>query len=296
MRELAPDIYVAAEYKLVTVGAILTQDGWVCIDSPPFPRDALDWLTRLKAISDRPVIYLINTDHQRDRILGNMHFGATVVAHQYTAEIMNELRQSFVSVAAENMSANDNELVEIASQKLVPPQVSYTDTLYLQCGDREIMLAHKPSATPGNTWVILPDEQISFVGDSLIVDRHPYIDKACIGPWMDTLTELQDEHAGWTLVPGRGSALDDISEAEPLTEYLRMTRLKVNELLQMERSRSELNALVGELLDFFPADSGQRDEIQRRIKAILEAAYEESRLQDNDTDTYLADGMENEAG
>jgi len=37
MKEIAPGVFIETNYALVTVGAILTSKGWVCIDTPPYP-------------------------------------------------------------------------------------------------------------------------------------------------------------------------------------------------------------------------------------------------------------------
>jgi cyclase len=277
MEELAPNVYVETDYALVTVGAVLTGAGWLCIDTPPYPRDARHWLARLKATSPQPVLYIVNTDHHRDRVLGNSHFDAPVVAHQAAAECILGLKNSFISQAAEEMSANDNELVEIASLKLHPPQISYSDTLYLQCGEREIMLVSRPSATAGSTWVMLPEEKIAFVGDSVIVGQHPYIDGGMTKLWLKTLTDLRRERfASWKFVTGRGP-VTDASKTEPLSEYLRVARRRVSSLHYAGRMRSEIGMLIPEMLSYFPYDQDRREEVQRRIKMGLEAIYEELR-------------------
>src|SRR5512139_866269 len=115
MIEIGRQIYVETGYALVTVGAVLTEAGWVCIDTPPYPRDARAWKAALQAISPLPFKYVINTDHHRDRILGNALFEGMVVAQEHAAAVMLGLRNSFISQAAEELSGNDNELVEIAS-------------------------------------------------------------------------------------------------------------------------------------------------------------------------------------
>ena len=43
MQKLAKDIYVESNFPGVTVGAILTSDGIICIDTPTHPADARRW-------------------------------------------------------------------------------------------------------------------------------------------------------------------------------------------------------------------------------------------------------------
>lgn len=285
MNEIAPHVYVATEYALVTIGAVLTADGWVCIDTPPYPRDTQAWRTALQEISPLPVQYVINTDHHRDRILGNAWFDGIVIAHTHSAEAMNGLRNVFVSQAAEDLSANDNELVEIASIKTIPPQVAFSDSMRLYCGRREFLLTHKAGSSGGNIWVTLPEDKVIFAGDLVVYDQHPVITESASKAWLTSLWNLrQDRYADWTIVPGRGP-LRPVTETEQLSDYLRVARRRVTSILRAGRPRSEIAALTQEFLEVFPYDNDHKDEITRRVKTSLEAIYEELRnSQDGDAE------------
>lgn len=280
MKEVAPRVFVEWNYALVTIGAILTDEGWICIDTPPYPRDAWAWRAELERISDLPIRYIVNTDQHRDRILGDMWFEAPVVVQEAAARHMLDLKSNFVSQAAEELSNNDNQLVEIASVQLTPPQVSYDDSLTLYCGEREVVLYHRPGACYGNSWLALPDEKLLFAGDSVVANQHPPITEGRTSAWLQTLSELQsDAYKGWTIVPGRGKPISS-DEVKPLADYLSTLRRRVASLSKSGRPRSELGGVVGELLGAFPHPPGQRDEIQRRIRAGLETVYEEIRSGD----------------
>ncbi len=281
MDEIAPNVFVETGYALVTVGAVLTDWGWVCIDTPPYPRDARAWRDALREVSGKPVRYVINTDCHRDRILGNAWFEAPVVAHEASARQMHALKAAFISQAADELSTNDNELVEIASLPFVPPQVSFSNSMSLYCGGREIALLHRPGACFGTTWVILGAEKVLFAGDSVILDQHPIISEGATQAWLESLSELRRDHyTGWKVVPGRGAPLDPPA-TEPLFEYLRVARRRVGDLRRAGRPRSEVGNLVAELLPYFPYPARQRDEVQRRIRASLEIIYDEVRSRED---------------
>jgi glyoxylase-like metal-dependent hydrolase (beta-lactamase superfamily II) len=278
-------VFVATEYALVTVGAVLTNEGWICVDTPPYPRDAQAWREGLRQISDEPVRYVVNTDCHRDRILGNAWFDAPVVAQEISAQQMLSLKPTFISQAAEELSTNDNELVAIASLRLVPPQISFADSLTVHCGEREIAILHKPGATFGAAWVMLAPEKVVWVGDTVCVGQHPLITEGNTKAWLNTLSDLRrDRFDGWTVVPGRGAPVDP-SETETLSEYLRVARRRVAGLGRIGRPRSEVGALVSELLPFFPYEPRRRDEVQRRIKGGLEVIYDEMRSQQDGEDS-----------
>lgn len=285
MKEIAPGVLIETEYSLVTVGAILTSEGWVCIDTPLYPRDARSWRAALQAFSDLPIYYVINTDHHRDRILGNTWFDAPVVTHAASAEAISNLKNAFVTQTAEELGANETDLFEIASLKIVLPQISYTDTMTLHCGDRAITLSNRPSATAGNTWVTLAPEKLIFAGDAIVTTQHPYVVDGCSEPWLKSLRILRlDRYDDWTVVSGR-EGIVQIAATSQLSEYLRVARRRINSMLHAARPRSELAMLVPEFLPFFPYPPERRDDIQRRIKTMLEAVYEEMRAnQSGDVD------------
>lgn len=285
MKEIGRGVYIETQYALVTVGAILTETGWVCIDSPPYPREAQLWRSILEKISPLPVQYVINTDHHRDRTLGNVWLNGTVIAHWKAAEAMLGHRSSLISQAAEEMSANSNEWVEIASIKFVPPQISFTDSLILHCGGRELTLAARPGATSGSAWVILSDEKIMFVGDAITVGQHPFVTDGKTKAWLTDLRNLRHErYSDWTIVSGRGDTIAP-EETEKMSHYLRAARRRVGGLIRAGRSHADVNGIATELLAFFPYQNNRKEEILRRIKTGLEAIYHELRTeQDSDAE------------
>src|SRR5258706_9428071 len=86
MQKLARDIYVESGFAGVTVGAVVTAQGIVCIDAPTHPADARRWRLKLSQLSDAPVSFVVNLDHHRDRVLGAQWFEAPVIAHEATSE------------------------------------------------------------------------------------------------------------------------------------------------------------------------------------------------------------------
>jgi glyoxylase-like metal-dependent hydrolase (beta-lactamase superfamily II) len=275
MESLAPNVYVETGYESGTVGAILTADGWLCVDTPPFPRDARHWWTALQNISSRPFLYVVNTGFHRDRVLGNVWFEAPVVAQEAAARKMLDLKPGFVTQSAEEMAANDNEFVEIASLKLVPPQISFDQALTLICGEREIVLKGMPGASTGSLWVVLEVEKVIFTGETTITQRHPRLRGPVSQAWLGVLNDIQDGlYREWTLVPGQG-AVQPTPDVGRLIDYLHAVWSRVSDIVVGGRPRSDLGSYISELLPYFPYPDGGLDEAQRRIRAGLEAIYEE---------------------
>jgi glyoxylase-like metal-dependent hydrolase (beta-lactamase superfamily II) len=277
MQQIAPNVYIEDTYHLVTVGAILTGEGWVCVDTPPLPNEARAWRQTLFEISPVPFRYIVNTDHHRDRVIGNAWFDAPVVTHKVCADALLEMEHNIISQAAVELSFSDGERMLISGTKPALPQITFSDSLHLIGDDYDIELVNKPSASLGSLWVILKKQRVIFTGDSIVVGQHPYIHDGASKNWLDILRLLRlERYDGWQIVSGRDGLIDRAATA-PLSDYLRTARRRVTSLYRADRSRSEIGQLVPEFMEMFPYPPGSREQAQRRIRAGLEAIYEELR-------------------
>jgi glyoxylase-like metal-dependent hydrolase (beta-lactamase superfamily II) len=277
MEQIASNVYIENDIHFVTVGAILTADGWIGIDTPPVPNEALAWRQALLEISPVPFRYIVNTDHYRDRIIGNAWFSAPVVAHQESARILQEMEPGVISQAAVELGFGDGERAMLSGIKLVPPQIAFSDSLHLVGDSYDIELVSKPSASLGSLWVILKKQKIIFAGDSIVVGQHPYIHDGASKSWLDILRLLRlERYDSWNVVSGRNGLIDRADTA-PLSDYLRTARRRMTSICRADRSRSEIGQLVPEFMELFPYLADDREQVQRRVKAGLEAIYEELR-------------------
>jgi cyclase len=279
--ELAPGVYIETGFRRVNVGAILTDAGFVLIDTPPYPDDARAWREMLAAECDKPIIAIVNTDCHTDRIIGNGWFKARViVAHEDTVARLVNLPSSFVDSAIDSLAHNMVERNGFAGVQLRIPTVGFSYRMQLRYGGRNIPLLAMSGPTAGNLWVHLPDERIVFVGDSVLADQHPYISSPSTKNWLESLTILRRSRfaADW-IIPGRGPLVDK-DATEPNSEYLRLARRRVQSLYRAGRPRADTSTLVSELLDLFPYDDSDPEQIQRRIKTGLDRIYEEIKAND----------------
>jgi len=285
VRELAPNVFVETGYRLVNVGAILTEDGWVLVDAPPYPRDAQHWRNTLAEVSPLPVLALVLTDSQRDRLLGACWFGArAIVAHEETLLQMANLPQTFLDSASDALASNALEREQFAAVRLLMPNVGFTERMQLRFGTWHIPLLAMAGPTAGSVWVHLPEQRVLFAGPSLCVDEHPYIASCHTKDWLENLTELRrPRFAVDIIVPGRGPVVDK-SATEPISNYLRVARRRVFSLYRAGRPRADTAALVPELLEMFPYDTGDSENVQRRIKSGLDRIYEEFKTSDRVND------------
>jgi cyclase len=274
---------VETGFRLVNVGAILTDQGFVLIDTPPYPQDARYWRERLTEISDLPILAIINTDSHRDRIFGNGWFDAPVIiAHDETILQLQSLPSTFIDFSVEAFCHNLLGRSSFAGAHLRLPTVGFTHRMQIRYGERTIPLLAMPGPSVGSVWVHLPDQRVLFVGDSVVTDQHPFIASPCTKQWLDSLSILRRARfPADQIVPGRGPLVDKTA-TEPISNYLRLVRRRVQSLYRAGRPRADTSTLVPELMDLFPYDLADTEQVQRRIKMGLDRIYEEFKSTDKD--------------
>lgn len=275
MQEISPGIFVSTAFRRVNVGAVLTDDGWVLIDTPPYPDDARRWRAQLAQHKNIPISHVINTDHHRDRIISNHWFSGHVVSHRHTADAMHSLPNQFIDQSIDALAHNDMERATFAGVRLRATDISFSKRLHIKQGWRDIMIISMPSATLGSAWVHFPEERIIFTGDSVVIDEHPYMANAVSKAWLDSLTGLRRARfAADIIVPGRGP-LSGKDATHPVSEYIRTARRRVYNLYRQGRPRADTSSLLPEFMEMFDVDEEEQDEVQRRVKTGLDRIYEE---------------------
>jgi glyoxylase-like metal-dependent hydrolase (beta-lactamase superfamily II) len=273
MQKLAKDIYVESGFPGVTVGAIITADGIICIDAPTHPADARRWRLKLAQLSPKPVRFTINLDHHRDRILGTQWLEAPVIAHEHTSERIRQLPEVFKGGVSE-AGADADLAADLIGARFVPPQLTFGDRMVVAHGGRELHLTHHPGPTPGAVWVEIPAEGVVFVGDAVTNDVPPVMAEANPAAWLEALGLLQKKkYPARVVVPGRG-AVTDKAGVKVMEDFLRALRRKVDALIRSKRTRSEVGQVAPDFLDYFTVPGALRDHYTRRIRAGLERVYD----------------------
>ena len=203
-----------------------------------------------------PILYIVNTDYGLERILGNASFDVPVVAHELTWAYITGSGDAIRQQATDLLESVDVEAAaEMSQLKLVKPQITFTERMSLEKGSPLVRLIHLGGHTPATIAVYLPEEQILFTGDNVMLDTLPVLTEADTKQWLQALTAIRKMRAK-TLVPGHGS-LSDTATTQPLSEYIRLIRDQVRRHFQAGRSKSELSGLVSGLMDAYPVPDSQ---------------------------------------
>ena len=274
MQRIAKDILVETKFPGVTVGAILGPDGIICIDAPTHPADARAWRQQLEQTVGKPIRFVVNLDHHRDRTLGNQWLEAPVVAHELVYERARLLPEFYRSLPTE-VGADSEAVTDLTGLRVSVPQVTFSDRLTLVAGDREVHLVHRPGVAPGAIWAEIPAQGVVFTGDAVTHKVPPVLQEADLDAWLDALAELRKKRsAGRIIVPGRGSVTDK-DGVKPTEDFLKTARRKVEALVRAKKPRAELDALAHDLLGKPAGAADLRALYLRRIRAGLEHLYDQ---------------------
>lgn len=239
--KLAEGVYgFIGEEGATNSGFVVTGEGVVVIDTQG-PKDlALLLKKKIREITDKPVLYVINTHFHGDHTFGNQYFteAKEIIGHENTkinlTEKDKEHREQFKRFFGENA---------LEGFKLTLPTKTIKDTFQMQVGGKTIELAWPGRGhTDGDIVVYLPVERILFGGDLLYKERLPWLGDAYISDWIGTLDRVKNYDTG-IYVPGHGGT-GDITMLTQLQRYLMDLQAEVKGYMEKGKGVDEMKKEV----------------------------------------------------
>ena len=204
-------------------GVIIGDDACMVIDTTATPAMAQDLIARIRAVTDKPIKYVVLSHYHAVRVLGASAYfaeGATeVIASRGTFELI-------VERGAQDMKSEIERFPRLfAGVETVPgltwPTMVFERDLTLFLGKLEVRLKHiGPGHTRGDTIAWVPSQDVIFSGDLVEYNAGVYTGDAQLEEWPATLEALRalKPHK---LVPGRGPAMTTPADCEKAIEYTR---------------------------------------------------------------------------
>ena len=194
----------------ITSGFIVTEQGVVVIDTGGSLANAQAIHAAIRKVTDKPVIYAVNSGGQDHRWFGNDYFkrqGAKLIASEAAARDMRE--RGAAQVATAQLLLKE----KFAGTQLVYPDITFQDRYTLPVTGERIELIYTGGAhTPGDILVWLPQRSIVFAGDTVFVQRLLGVMPGSALRWIKSLEYLRDELKPRIVVPGHGH-VTDLNEA-----------------------------------------------------------------------------------
>ena len=168
-----------------------------------------------------------------------------------------------------------NELDELATLKVVPPNLVFDHELTLTLGRRKVVLADRGRAnSPHDVTIWLPDERILFSGDILVESPLPYTGASWPVPWIGVLRELEAIPIA-ALVPGHGPVMHDHAYTRQVRELLETIVARVDAMARDGKTIEQIQA--GIVLDDLrkPPWTGtdRDDDWKQTMNALVERAW-----------------------
>ncbi len=231
-------------------GIVIGNDGIAVIDTLISSKEAKRFIKDIRAVSQKPIKYVIDTHEHLDHAFGNAEFaalGATIVSHA------NCRKNMIASAEAVLRNAKDYGLSEddMKGTTIAYPAVTFRGAMEIDLGGRTIELIDPgPSHTNGSILVYVPGTKTLFAGDTLFTDYHPYMGDGSIPEWSGVLDRIvaMDVDA---IVPGHGP-LSGKKDVADMKEYLVAFDAKAKELCAKS---GDLASIKAELLKTLPARS-----------------------------------------
>ncbi len=256
INKIQDGIYHAVGTGALSVGCnasvIVNEDDVLIVDSNSSPAAAFALAQELKAITTKPVRYVVNTHWHWDHAHGNQVYApdAQVIGHEFTRRMLaageskrgrswdmfvgslppqvEALRQQ-VGAAADGpagdelkaqLGAKENYLRATSAIRVTPPSVTFSESMTMFLGGREIRLLFLGRGhTGGDVVVFLPKERVLVSGD-LLTAGPAYLGDAYPEEWIATLDRLKTLDFD-TVLPGHGAAFQGKAKIDHFQSYLK---------------------------------------------------------------------------
>lgn len=232
---------------------IVNDDDVLIVDDGSTPAAARAFVADIKLLTDKPIRTVVNTHFHYDHTNGNQIFGpgVQIIGHEYirkmisdpgifkrepyltsltvrfpetiaslTKSIATEMDAVKKSAMAKELASAEATVESMKELKATPPNMTYTSSLVLHKGSREIQLLFLGRGhTGGDTFVYLPKEKIICTGDEEEGARVAYMGDAVFDEWLGTLEALKAIDFNLVL-PGHGVPFRDKRIITAFQSYL----------------------------------------------------------------------------
>ena len=193
---VAPDVYFHEGHVSDNADAVCN-NGWIIFEDyvlvidANFPAGAKLIISKIRALTDKPIRFAFDTHHHGDHAYGNQIFvenGGVPIAHTGVIEEMKRYETGYYANEPGRWEAATKDRADLRTTKLKPPSVLFPKDLFFDDGKHRVELMHLGVAhTHGDAVAWLPKEGILFTGDMCVNGPYNYVGDGDVGKWVATL-------------------------------------------------------------------------------------------------------------
>ncbi|MFA5949491.1 MAG: quinoprotein relay system zinc metallohydrolase 2 [Hyphomicrobium sp.] len=251
--EIAPGVFVhrgqhslfnpANAGDISNSGFVVGREAVAVIDTGGSAHVGAHLLAAVRAVTDKPIRYVVNTHMHPDHVFGNAPFereGTTFAGHHKLARGLQARADRYLGINKELLGAEAFE-----GTRVVFPTLAVHEAMMLDLGGRSLRLTPQKTAHTDNDLIVRDSATDTvFMGDLLFSEHVPTLDGSIRG-WIALLNELSAEPAQ-RVVPGHGpAAMAWPDAARPIQHYLEVVAMEVRTLIKENRTLSEAVSVVG---------------------------------------------------
>ncbi|KAF1045427.1 MBL fold metallo-hydrolase [Xylophilus sp.] len=205
-------------------GVFIGDDAVMVVDTQATPAMAQDLIRRIRAVTDKPIKYVLLSHYHAVRVLGAAAYfreGAEqVIASRDTYDLIVERgEQDKASEIGRFPRLFRN--VESVPGGLTWPTLTFEGRMSLWLGKVEVRIAQVGRGhTKGDTIAYIEDQKVCFAGDLVEYESTAYAGDCYFRDWPATLDRLA-AFGFEKLVPGRGDALQTKAKVAEAIAYTR---------------------------------------------------------------------------
>jgi len=256
----------APDQTTTTCSFAVTEAGVVMIDSCNSPLDSRRMAAAIKKVTDKPVIFLIDTETHADHT-GN-HFIFSPPATVINAEGAGAgMRKEFDPKRAETLAAKSPEMrAALEGFKMIPPHIEYKDRMTINLGERTFELIYLKNAHSfADTAVWMPKERVLFAASAANVRTFIPLRPTVVLPDVIASYKLMKSLNPEVVIPGHGQPTTTII----FDEYEGFYNLLMKRVSEMAAQGKSLDEIKKELKMPEYADWQGQD----RLGVNIDAAY-----------------------